>query len=208
MKYYPQGYQGYQIRDTKAAFENWGVMMATPAETQLEGELLRAVILQEIIGKKRDKDGFADLVYVSFKSADAVGHLFGYHSLEARETLAEIDAQIGKIEDFLRQHYGDHFALVLTADHGCAPLSEITGGARLTVEEVIAEIDKLLPEAAAANDSLVTFMTVGQISLNKKLMAAHNITLEQVRSRIQAIRSDGKRFFKDVLTRADLGLGG
>jgi predicted AlkP superfamily pyrophosphatase or phosphodiesterase len=208
MKYYPQGYQGYQIRDTKAAFENWGVMMATPAETQLEGELLRAVIQQEIIGKKRDKDGFADLVYVSFKSADAVGHLFGYHSLEARETLAEIDAQIGKIEDFLRQHYGDHFALVLTADHGCAPLSEITGGARLTVEEVIAEIDKLLPEAVAANESLVTFMTVGQISLNKKLMAAHNITLEQVRSRIQAIRSDGKRFFKDVLTRADLGLGG
>jgi predicted AlkP superfamily pyrophosphatase or phosphodiesterase len=208
MKYYPQGYQGYQIRDTKAAFENWGVIMATPAETQLEGELLRAVIQQEIIGKKRDKDGFADLVYVSFKSADAVGHLFGYHSLEARETLAEIDAQIGKIEDFLRQHYGDHFALVLTADHGCAPLSEITGGARLTVEEVIAEIDKLLPEAVAANDSLVTFMTVGQISLNKKLMAAHNITLEQVRSRIQAIRSDGKRFFKEVLTRADLGLGG
>ena len=35
-KYYPQGYEGYQIRDTKAAFENWGVMMATPAQTQLE----------------------------------------------------------------------------------------------------------------------------------------------------------------------------
>jgi predicted AlkP superfamily pyrophosphatase or phosphodiesterase len=208
MKYYPQGYQGYQIRDTKAAFENWGVMMATPAETQLEGELLRAVIQQEIIGKKRDKDGFTDLVYVTFKSADAVGHHFGYHSLEARETLAEIDAQIGKIEDFLRLHYGENFVLVLTADHGCAPLSEITGGARLTVEEVIAEIDKLLPEAVAANESLVTFMTVGQVSLNKKLMAAHNITLEQVRSRIQAIRSDGKRFFKDVLTRADLDLGG
>ncbi|MFZ5628275.1 MAG: alkaline phosphatase family protein [Spirochaetota bacterium] len=208
MKYYPQGYQGYQIRDSKAAFENWGVMMATPAETQLEGELVRAAISQEIIGKKRDKDGFTDLVYVTFKSADAVGHHFGYHSLEARETLAEIDAQIGKIEDFLRQNYGENFALVLTADHGCAPLSEITGGARLTVEEVITEIDKLLPPAVAANESLVTFMTVGQVSLNKKLMAAHNITLEQVRSRIKTIKPEGKLFFKDVLTRADLDLGG
>ncbi len=208
MKYYPQGYQGYQIRDTKSAFENWGVMMATPAETQLEGELLRAVITQEIIGKKRDKDGFADLVYVTFKSADAVGHHFGFHSLEARETLAEIDSQIGKLEDFLKQHYGDNYVLVLTADHGCAPLSEITGGARLTVEEVIAEIDKLLPAEIAANESLVTFMTVGQVSLNKKLMAAHNITLEQVRERIMAIKPEGKKFFKDILTRRDLDLGG
>ena len=115
--------------------------MSTPAETQLEGELIRAVVQQEIIGKKKHNDGATDLVYVSFKSADAVGHHFGYHSLEARETLAEIDNQIGKIEDFLRQNYGEDFVLVLTADHGCAPLSEITGGARLTVEEVITEID-------------------------------------------------------------------
>jgi len=208
IKYYPQGYQGYQIRDTKTALENWGVMMATPAQTQLEGELIRAVIQQEIIGKKRDKDGYTDLVYVSLKSADAVGHQFGFHSLEARETLGEIDKQIGLIEDFLRQHYGENFVLVLTADHGCAPLSEITGGARLTVEEVIAEIDKLLPAEVAANESLVTFMTVGQVSLNKKLMAAHNITLEQVRARIMAIKPEGKAFFKDVLTRRDLDLGG
>ncbi|GAB4439070.1 MAG: hypothetical protein OHK0011_21720 [Turneriella sp.] len=208
MKYYPQGYQGYQIRDNKTAFENWGVMMASPAETQLEGELIRAVVQQEIIGRKKHNDGATDLVYVSFKSADAVGHHFGYHSLEARETLAEIDAQIGKLEDFLRQNYGENFALVLTADHGCAPLSEITGGARLTVEEVITEIDKLLPPAVAANESLVTLMTVGQVSLNKKLMAAHNITLEQVRSRIKTIKPEGKPFFKDVLTRADLDLGG
>lgn len=207
-KHYPQGYEGYPIRDAQAAYENWGVMMSTPAETQLEGELIRAVIQQEIIGKNKHADGAADLVYVSFKSADAVGHHFGYHSLEARETLAEIDNQIGKLEDFLRQHYGDKFVLVLTADHGCAPLSEITGGARLTVEEVIGEIDKLLPPDVAANESLVTFMTVGQISLNKKLMAAHNITLEQVRARIMAIKPEGRAFFKDVLTRSDLDLGG
>lgn len=207
-KYYPQGYEGYAIRDAKAAYENWGVMMSTPAETQLEGELIRAVVQQEIIGKKKHNDGATDLVYVSFKSADAVGHHFGYHSLEARETLAEIDNQIGKIEDFLRQNYGEDFVLVLTADHGCAPLSEITGGARLTVEEVITEIDKLLPAEVAANDSLVTFMTVGQVSLNKKLMATHNVTLEQVRARIMTIKPDGKTFFKDVLTRRDLDLGG
>lgn len=208
LKYYPKGYQGYEIRDTKSALENWGVLMATPAETQLEGELLRAVIEQEIFRKNKKTDGATDLVYVSFKSADAVGHQFGFHSLEARETLVEIDNQIGKIEDFLAQHYGENFILVLTADHGCAPLSEITGGARLTVEEIIAEVDKLLPADVAANDSLITFMTVGQIALNKKLMAAHNISLEQVRARLLSIKPDGRKFFKDVLTRQDLDLDG
>lgn len=208
MKFYPQGYRGYQIRDSKQAQENWGIMMATPAETQLEGELIRAVVQQEIIAKGKHSDGATDLIYVSFKSADAVGHQFGYHSLEARETLAEIDNQVGRLEDFLRQHYGENFVLVLTADHGCAPLSEITGGVRLTVEEVIGAVDKLLPASVAANESLVTFMTVGQVSLNHKLMAAHSITVDQVRANIAALRAGGKPFFREILTRADLGLGG
>ncbi len=207
-KNYPKGFEGYAIRDTKGAFENWGVMMATPAETQLEGELVRAVIREEIIGKKKHKDGFSDLVYVSFKSADAVGHHFGYHSLEARDTLAAIDKEIGALQDFLVKEYGDNFALVLTADHGCAPLSEITGGARLTVEEVIAAVDTLLPAEVAANESLVRFMTVGQISLNHDLIKKHNISLTAIRRKIMDLEPDGKKFFRDILTRKDLGLDG
>lgn len=208
MKYYPQGFEGYAIRDTKAALENWGVMMSTPAETQLEGELIRAVITQEIIGKKKNADGFTDLIYVSFKSADAVGHHFGYHSLEARDTLTSIDAEIGALQDFLARHYGDRFILVLTADHGCAPVSEISGGARLTVEEVIAAIDTLLPPEVRANESLVHFMTVGQISLNHGLMKKHNVTIPMITEKILAMTPDGKRFFNTVLTRKDLGLDG
>jgi hypothetical protein len=207
-KYYPQGFEGYKIRDTKAALENWGVMMSTPAETQLEGELVRAVISEQIIGAKKHNDGFTDLVYVSFKSADAVGHHFGFESLQARDTLKEIDTQIGKMVEFLEKHYGKDFVFVLSADHGIAPLSEISGGLRLTVEEVMAEIDKLLPPEVAANDSLVHFMTVGQISLNKKLMQQHNISIDMVRGAIRDIRVNDTPFFEGVLTRKDLRLDG
>lgn len=207
-KLYPQGFEGYQIKDTKSALEHWGIMMSTPAETQLEGELVRAVIEQEILGKKKDKDGFTDLVYVSFKSADAVGHHFGYHSLEASETLAEIDKEIAKLLEFLKKNYGDNFALVLSADHGCAPSSEISGGARLTAEEVIDAVDTLLPKEIAADFSLVRFMTVGQISLNHELMKKHNVSEAAIIEKIMAIRPEGKNFFRQVLTRKDLGLGG
>lgn len=207
-KYYPQGFEGYQIKDTKSALENWGIMMSTPAETQLEGELIRAVIEQEIIAKKKHKDGFTDLVYVSFKSADAVGHHFGYHSLEAAETLAEIDKQIATLLQFLQKNYGDNFAFVLTADHGCAPSSEISGGARLTAEEVIDAVDTLLPKEVAAELSLVRFMTVGQISLNHELMQKYNISQAAIIEKIMAIKPEGKTFFRQVLTRKDLGLGG
>ncbi len=207
-KYYPQGFQGYKIRDAKAAFENWGVMMSTPAETQLEGELVRAVVNEQIVGTKRNKDGFTDLVYVSFKSADAVGHHFGFESLEARETLKEIDTQIGKTLEYLEKQYGDDFVFVLSADHGVAPLSEISGGLRLTVEEVIAQIDKLLPPEVAQNDSLVHFMTVGQISLNKKLMQQHNIPLDAVRGVLRDMRVNDTPFFENIFTRKDLRLDG
>ena len=207
-KYYPEGFEGYPIRDKKAALENWGVMMSTPAETQLEGELIRSVIREQIIEKKKHNDGFTDLAYVSFKSADAVGHHFGYHSLEARATLAAIDKEIGAIEDFLVKEYGDKFALVLTADHGCAPVSEISGGARLTVEEVVATVDSLLPAAVAENESLIRFMTVGQIALNHDLMKKHNVTLDAIREKIATMKPEGKKFFRTILTRKDLGLAG
>lgn len=207
-KGYPGGFEGYKISDTKEAMENWGLMMSTPVETKLEGELIRKVISDEIIGKKKHADGFTDLVYVSFKSADAVGHHFGYHSLEARETLAAIDKEIGAIQDFLSKEYGDKFVLVLTADHGCAPLSEISGGARLTVEEVVNAIDSLLPPEVAANESLVRFMTVGQISLNHELMEKHNVKMSAIDSKIMNLSPDGKKFFRMVLTRKDIGLGG
>ncbi|MBV6493979.1 MAG: hypothetical protein LDLANPLL_02003 [Turneriella sp.] len=207
LKYYPKGYEGYDIRDRKSAQKNWGVLMATPAETQLEGELMRAVIREEILNKKRNKDGFTDLIYISFKSADAVGHQFGYHSLQARETLAEIDKQIGAMQDFLTKEYGGNYALVLTADHGCAPVTEISGGARLTIEEVYEAVDSLLPKEAQATDSLIQFMTVGQISLNHALMKKYNIPLEAIREKILSIKPQGRTFFKEVLTRKDLGVG-
>ena len=207
-KFYPEGFEGYKIRDTKAALENWGVMMSTPAETQLEGELVRAVVTEQIINAKKHNDGFTDLVYVSFKSADAVGHHFGFESLEARDTLKEIDAQIGKTIEFLEKQYGNDFVFVLSADHGIAPLSEISGGLRLTVEEVIAEVDKLLPPEVAQNESLVHFMTVGQISLNKKLMQRHNISIDSVRGVLRDIRVNDTPFFEGVLTRKDLRLDG
>jgi|GEM_PF-1302074 len=207
-KYYPQGFNGYKIQDKKSAIDNWGIVMSTPAETQLEGELVRAVIGEEILQKQKAADGYSDLVYVSFKSADAVGHNFGYHSLEARDTLAAIDIEIGKLLEFLQKNYGDRFAFVLTADHGMAPISEITGGARLTVEEVIDAIDTLLPKEVAADQSLVKFMTVGQISLNHELMQKHNISQAAIVEKIMATRIEGKAFFRQVLTRKDLGLGG
>lgn len=207
-KYYPQGFEGYKVKDTKSAIENWGILMGTPAETQLEGELMRAVISEEIIQKKKSADGFSDLVYISFKSADAVGHHFGYHSLEARATFAAIDVEIGKLLEFLQKNYGDRFVFVLTADHGMAPVSEISGGARLTVEEVIESIDQLLPSEVAANQSLVKFMTVGQISLDHAVMEKYKISEEAIIGKILAFQSAGKGFFRQVLTRKDLGLGG
>lgn len=204
--HYPKGYETITISDLASAKKNWGVMMATPAQAKFEGDLMRANIQKEIIDTQRAHDGFSDLVYLSFKAPDAAGHRFGYLSLEAADTLSAVDAAIGEFVDFLQKHYGDNFALVLTADHGCAPLSEISGGQRMTAEEVIATIDTLLPEDERKQTSLVHFMTVGQISLNHELMQKHKISLNAVVKKILGIKAGAKPFFRAALTRKDIGV--
>jgi len=204
--HYPKGYETVTITDLTSAKKNWGVMMATPAQAKFEGDLMRANIQKEIIDAKRARDGFSDLVYLSFKAPDAAGHRFGYLSLEAADTLAAVDTAIGEFVDFLQKYYSDNFALVLTADHGCAPLSEISGGQRLTAEEVIATIDTLLPDDERKQSSLVRFMTVGQISLNHELMQKHKISLDAVVKKILGIKAGAKPFFRAALTRKDIGV--
>jgi hypothetical protein len=94
--------------------------------------------------------------------------------------------------------------VLFRSDHGCAPLPEISGGLRLTVDEVFKEVNSLLPAGKTGN--LINFMTVGQISLNHDLMKETGITEEAIRGKILSISVKGRNFFKDVLFKKNLVL--
>jgi hypothetical protein len=79
-----------------------------------EADAMTAMIEREPIGQ----DSIPDLILLNAKSADFVGHKYGPDSKEVRETLREIDRQVGRLLKALEAKVGQDYLLAITADHG------------------------------------------------------------------------------------------
>ncbi|MCC5815059.1 MAG: alkaline phosphatase family protein [Leptospira sp.] len=178
--------------------------VATPTQARLEGELFRETVRKELIEKGLSQDGETDLLYLTLKATDAVGHAHGWESEEARLVLEETDRQVGLILDMMKEEWGDKFVLVLTADHGAAPLREFSKGLYLKHEDFVATVQSLLPESVRGKESLIRFYTSGMVSLNHEVMEKYGISEYSIVKIIEDIRVDGRRFYKKVYRRKDL----
>lgn len=92
--------------------------LALPSSTELLVELAREAVVQEHLGE----DDVTDFLSLSIASTDYVGHGFGPESWEARDNLVRIDRDVGRFLASLSEHMD--IAVVLTSDHGIAPLPE------------------------------------------------------------------------------------
>jgi hypothetical protein len=96
---------------------------ATPAGDLLLLDTARAAIDGVGLGA----DEVSDFLAVSFSAQDVVGHYWGPDSWERLDILMRFDAELGRFLDELDQRFGPAgYALVLTSDHGIAPLVEHT----------------------------------------------------------------------------------
>lgn len=180
--------------------------VGTPTQPKLEGELFREVLFEELVQTGLGKDGETDLLYITLKATDAVGHRHGWESEEARFVLEETDRQVGLIWEFLEKYWPGEYILVLTADHGAAPLREFSQGLYLSYNEFISQIQTLLPEEFREKESLVNFVTSSMVSLNHSVLEKYGITEKQVVQKILDIHVNDKKFFIKVFTRKDLGI--
>ncbi len=177
---------------------------ASEFQVMLDGETFRNNIENEIINTKYFKDGKTDLVYLTLKATDAVGHLYGWESQESDKILRSTDLEVRKIFDFLRSYYGDSFIMLVTADHGAAPMPEISKASFLTHENFFEELASLLPQMERKNQSLVKWVTHSHLSLNKDVMTKYGISEEIIIEKIKSIKLDNKPFFRKVWRRDDL----
>ncbi|RMG48513.1 MAG: alkaline phosphatase family protein [Acidobacteria bacterium] len=70
-------------------------------------------------------DEVPDVLAISLSSTDAIGHAFGPYSKEIHDHLLRLDRWLGDFFRFLDKAVGRrHTLIVLTADHGVAPLPE------------------------------------------------------------------------------------
>ncbi|TGN20338.1 alkaline phosphatase family protein [Leptospira idonii] len=194
----------FQVRDRLDLQAKLHHFQASEYQVLLDGESIRKAIESEILSKNKHLDEKTDMVYVTLKATDAVGHLFGWESEEARNILKKTDEEVEKIYGFLEKNFGEDFILVITADHGAAPMPEISLSSFLGHETFFQELGTLLPEEKRKNQSVVKWITHSQLSLNRDVMKENGISEEQVIEKIKRLTVNDKPFFRKVWTRKEV----
>ncbi len=109
-----------EVQLDKTTATPYDLYLKTPASGKL---LLECA--QECIRKNFDRHSRM-LLWVSLSNLDLAGHVYGPDSMEIIDTIYHVDRQLNVFIKFLEKTVGKkNFMLVLTADHGIAPLPEI-----------------------------------------------------------------------------------
>lgn len=99
----------------------YGAIAGSPFGNQLVTELAVAALEAERLGLR----GVTDLLAVSYSSNDSVGHSYGPESPEVRDVSIQTDRLLGDLFARVEATVGlAHTLVVLSADHGVAPLPE------------------------------------------------------------------------------------
>ncbi|WP_411824221.1 alkaline phosphatase family protein [Leptospira sp. 'Mane'] len=194
----------FKAKDRLEFLQKIHFFQASEYQVLLDGESIRSAIQKEILDKRRHLDDKTDLVYVTLKATDAVGHLYGWESEEARKILSVTDKEIETIFGFLKDNFQDDFVLVVTADHGAAPMPEVSNASFLSHDQFFEELSILLPKEVREEKSIVRWVTHSHISLNREVMKEYSITEDQVIEKLENIQVNSKPFFRKIWKRNDL----
>ncbi|MGA1250293.1 MAG: alkaline phosphatase family protein [Candidatus Kapaibacteriota bacterium] len=96
-------------------------VMTSPYSISYLFDAVKYAMNQEHIGKDR----FTDIVTIGVSTTDLIGHLFGPDSREIQELYIHADSILGTFIDHLDATMGrDNYIMVITSDHGVAPIPE------------------------------------------------------------------------------------
>jgi predicted AlkP superfamily pyrophosphatase or phosphodiesterase len=96
------------------------VMRDTPFGDQMLLELAREAIAATHMGA----DDVPDLLFVGISGGDYAGHRYGPDSIEIHDYFLRLDEQLGSFIADLDRQFGADCVLLLTSDHGVAPMPE------------------------------------------------------------------------------------
>jgi hypothetical protein len=100
--------------------------------TPFGNELTLAVSALVIEHENLGQDETPDILCIGLSANDYVGHAFGPHSLEVQDITARTDRQLGGFVDFVDSKLnGAPWLLVLSSDHGVAPIPELAASFKL-----------------------------------------------------------------------------
>lgn len=162
-----------------------GQLYSAIEATPFGNELVEGFAERALAGEQLGQRGVTDLLAVSFSSNDYVGHAYGPDSPEARAISIATDELLGKFFGAVDSAVGlDNVLVVVTADHGVAPVPEVNTarhmpGGRMpegivakTVQEALVRKYGKFDWITAARESLVY--------LNRELIAVRKLDPAEV----------------------------
>ena len=187
-----------------AAARYCGGIEATPWGNELIEELAEAAVDGENLGRHQSTDVLA----VSFSSNDYVGHAVGPDDPAVRDISIRTDRLIGKLLDDIDRRLGAGNTLViLTADHGVAPVPEVNQarhmpGGRLSEAQIIATMTDALVKRFGPGKWFVA-PSAAMPYLNWELIHTRKLNLAEVES-VAAEAARRSPHIARVYTRQDL----
>jgi predicted AlkP superfamily pyrophosphatase or phosphodiesterase len=150
----------------------------TPFGNDLTLHLARAAVRAERLGQ----DAVPDLLAINLSSNDYVGHAYGPDSPEVQDMCLRTDRQLAEFFDFLASSVPgglDRVLLVVTSDHGVAPVPEEArkrklDAGRIPFAAIIEAANAGLSRAYGAGDWTAGF-TEPALSLRTDRLAAKNV---------------------------------
>lgn len=146
---------------------------SNPAWAALQADIALRMLSRGGYGR----DAVPDLFFTNFKMTDLAGHRWGSDSPESAAVLKAQDEALERIVSYLDEEVGD-YAVIVTADHGAAPIAEDSGAWPIGQGELIADIDRHF--GIQGRSSLVLESAAFGFHLDRDLMAAEGISTGDV----------------------------
>jgi predicted AlkP superfamily pyrophosphatase or phosphodiesterase len=184
-----------------------GGLEATPWGNEMIEEFAERVVANENLGRHNG----VDILAVSFSSNDYVGHAVGPDDPAVRDISIRTDRLLGKLLNYVDEHVGKGNTLVvLTADHGVAPVPEINQargmpGGRLSEARLSQKISEALTKRFGPGKWLSSASPTMPY-LNLELIRTRNLKLDEV-ERVAAQAAASEEHIARVYTRNELMAG-
>lgn len=181
---FPGGPSGNgRVMPTEIGSRLYGAAAGSPFGNEVLADLAIAALEAEKLGQR----GVTDLLSVSFSSNDSVGHTYGPDSPEVHDISVRTDRVLARLFARIDALVGlDRTIVVLTADHGVAPLPEVQQerrlpGGRIPGSAIFDPIEAALD--AKYGEAKWILATAGSSPyLNHAVAAERGLDLEEVRN--------------------------
>lgn len=180
-------------------------------DTPFGNDVLEEFAERAVRAEKLGQRDTTDVLAVSFSSNDYIGHAKGPDSPEVRDVTLRTDRVLEKLFVFLDRQVGaGNFVVVLTADHGVAPVPEVNAerhmpGGRLKDADASAAVTDALAKKYGQG-KWVLANTYGSIYLNWDLIGEKGASREEA-ERIAAEAAIKQPHVFRVYTRTQLERG-